>query len=187
MAADHALRVFGLPCLDLWDKLLARAVKLEFHEDNETAIIAMRHGYSPALRHIKRTHGVCLRWLAERFTTTSCSLFYERSALQAADIYTKAFSVPAEWDRAARLINVLDPARFWEGALPRNATHCMPSKHKGEVEFAYTTSNPWHGRGPRNIPRPTATEETHAATPARPSAHVDRHVPWVTAPCSHAA
>ena len=113
--------------------------------------------------------------------------FYERSALQAADICTKAFSVPAEWDRAARLINVLDPARFWDGAKPGDASHCMPSVHKGEVEFAYSTSNPWHGRGPRNIPRPTAEVEAHAATPARPYTPVDNHVPWVTPPCSHAA
>ena len=75
----------------------------------------MRHGFSPAMRRIKRTHGVCLRWLAERFRNPGCRLFYERSALQAADIYTKAFNVPQEWDRALRLINVLHPARFWDG------------------------------------------------------------------------
>ena len=67
VAADHALRVYGLPCQDVWDRLLGRDAIVHFHEDNETAIGAMRHSYSPALRHIKRTHGVCLRWLAERF------------------------------------------------------------------------------------------------------------------------
>ena len=72
----------------------------------------MRAGYSPAMRHIGRTHGVCLRWLAQRFKETSTHLYYERSALQAADIYTKAFRVPSEWDRVLRLINVLDPPRF---------------------------------------------------------------------------
>ena len=83
------------PRLDIWERLLGRDVRLHFHEDNETAIIAKRHGYSPALRHIRRAHGVCLRWLAERFAHEYRNLFYERSALQEADIYTKAFTVPA--------------------------------------------------------------------------------------------
>ena len=151
VAADHALRMFGLPGLDLWDVLLQRQVVLQFHEDNETCIGAMKYGYSPSMRHLKRTHGVCLRWLAERFATTSCDLFYERPVLQAADIYTKAFAVPAEWDRVLRLVNVLNPARFWEGQQPSDARCCMPSTHKGGVEFSYTTSNPWHGSGPRNL------------------------------------
>ena len=60
VAADHAMRMYGLPCLDLWDKLLGRPAVLHFHEDNETAICAMRNGYSPALRHVKRTRGVCI-------------------------------------------------------------------------------------------------------------------------------
>ena len=34
------------------------------------------------------------------------------SALQAADIDTKAFTILAEWIRACKLINHLDPARF---------------------------------------------------------------------------
>ena len=80
----------------LWDVLPDRRAVLEFHEDNETCIGAIKSGYSPAMRHIKRTHGVCLRWLTEPFAAPGCNLFYERSALQAADIYTKAFAVPAE-------------------------------------------------------------------------------------------
>ena len=158
VAADHALRTFGLPGLDLWDTLLQRKAVLEFHEDSETCIGAIKSGYSPAMRHIKRTHGVCLRWLAERFVDRSCHLYYERSALQAADIYTKAFPVPAEWDRVLRLINVIDPTRFWDRAQPSNPKCCMPSVHKGGVEFAYTTSNPWHGRGPRNLPKQSAEQ-----------------------------
>jgi hypothetical protein len=67
VAADHAMRIVGIPTLDLWETVLGRRVFLEFHEDNETTILAMRNGYSPALRH-KRTHGVCLRWFCERFS-----------------------------------------------------------------------------------------------------------------------
>merc|ERR1712039_860804 len=67
VAADHAMGTYGLPCPDIWERLLGRELTLHFHEDNETAIIAMRSGYSQALRHIKRTHGVYICWLAERF------------------------------------------------------------------------------------------------------------------------
>ena len=156
VAADHAMRSYGLPCLDVWERLLGRDVRLHFHEDNETAIIAMRRGYSPALRHIRRTHGVCLRWLAERFAQDAHDLFYERSALQAADIYTKAFTVPAEWDRACRLINVLHPSRFWQPDVSSRKVHEgeMGDTHKGDVKFSYWTSNPWLNRTSKSIPKP---------------------------------
>ena len=52
----------------------------------------------PQLRHISRTHGISLRWLAERFESESVNVFYERSAMQASDIYTKGLIVPSEWD-----------------------------------------------------------------------------------------
>ena len=180
VAADHALRTAGIPCLDLWDLLLGRKAVLDFHEDNETAIGAMRYGYSPALRHISRTHGVCIRWLAERFKEPAYQLYYERSALQAADIFTKAFTVPAEWDKACRLINVLDPKRFWEGPrVPVSGE--MSDEHKGGVIFAYWHSNPWLNRITREIPKPTASE---AAVPANtrlnPSFNYrDNHVSWL--------
>ena len=183
MAADHAMRAHGLPCRDEWDLLLGRRVVVNFHEDNETAIGAMRHGFSPAMRHLKRTHGVCLRWLAERFRDSGCNLFYERSALQAADIYTKAFSVPQEWDRALRLINVLNPARFWDGKYAHSRCH-MGSQHKGGVEFGYRTPNPWHGRVSQTIPRADTTSTIAAPCVShdlRIAQHVTaaNHVPWL--------
>ncbi len=71
--------------------MLDRKVTIEFHEDNSNAVTTMKHGYSPAMKHLERTHGLCLRWLAERFLEPQCHLFYERSAFMAADIYTNAF------------------------------------------------------------------------------------------------
>ena len=74
------MRTIGVHALDLWETVLVRRVVLEFHEDNETTILAMHNGYSPALRHIKRTHGLCLRWLCERFSGEGFKLYYEQSA-----------------------------------------------------------------------------------------------------------
>ena len=148
VAADHAMRTYGLPCLEVWDKLLGRKAVLEFHEDNETAIGIIKAGYSPALRHVKRTHGVCIRWLAERFRYPDYHLFYERSALMAADIYTKAFVVPAEWDKATKLINHLDPARFWGGRREDNSPGHMGAVHKGDVNSTTGLAT----RGPEGHP-----------------------------------
>ena len=60
MAAEHALRGVDFPALDFRDKLLQRDVVRVFHKDHETAIIALRNGYSPVMRHISRTNGVDL-------------------------------------------------------------------------------------------------------------------------------
>ena len=85
---------------------------IQFHEDNATAVIVLKSGYSGAMRHIERNHGIRLRASAERFASGEYQLFYERSALMAADIYTKAFTGAPEWQTACKLVNHLDPKLF---------------------------------------------------------------------------
>ena len=131
VAADHALRSIGVPALALWSVILERPdATIRFHEDNETAIIVMKQGYSAAMRHLERTHGVCLRWLAERFHEPAYVLDYERSALMSADVYTKAFSCQAEWVRNMKLTNHLDPSTFW-GGRTKCHEHPMATEHRG--------------------------------------------------------
>ena len=96
------------------------------------------------------------------FARPECSLHYEGSALQAADIYTKAFTVPAEWDKALRLINVLDPPRFWDGRGNGAKGH-MGEEHKGGVKFSYRTSNPWRGSSSMSIPAPAVSATAASA------------------------
>ena len=98
VAADHTARTFGIPSADLWSLLLSRpSIEVKLHEDNETAIVAMRQGYSNAMRHLERTHGISLRSLAEHVNTELFKLLNERAALQRGDIFTKGFN------RCARL------------------------------------------------------------------------------------
>ena len=146
VAADHAVRTFGTPALDIWSLALGSdQIQIQFHEDNATACTVLKSGYSGAMRHIERNHGVKLRSLAERFCGPHFNLFYERSALMAADIYTKAFSGAPEWQCVLKLVNHLDPNLFWSGPGGSGKVH-MPSEHRGGVKFSYFTPNPWHAQ-----------------------------------------
>ena len=154
VSADHAVRTYGTPALDLWSVLLHRPMLcLNFHEDNETAISVMRTGHSQALRHIERTHGINLRALHERFKEPWYNLAYQRSALMSADIYTKGFAEAAAWQLATRLINHLDPDLFWGGRRMSKAL-VMPTEHEGGLTFDFWVSSPWLNHTIR--PKPAA-------------------------------
>ena len=163
VAADHAIRTHGVPALDLWELILSSSdLTIEFHEDNQTAVVVLKTGYSAAMRHIERTHGVKLRATAERFWKGDFHMFYERSALMAADIYTKAFTGAPEWQTAMKLVNHLDPKFFWEGPNG-GGKPVMPSEHKGGVFFDYWTPNPWHHQpADRGAATPDASQLTDA-------------------------
>jgi len=182
VSADHAVRTFGTPTLDLWSLLLAKPdLHLTFHEDNATAIIAMQQGYSNTMRHLERTHGVCLRALAERFHEPFYHLVYERSALQSGDIYTKGFTNAAEWTRAVKLINHLDPHLFWEGQSGSSKS-IMPSEHKGGVVYDYWTSNPWHQNGPQSLDDLKEDESTDTPAKQKPQARASMPVERLRSP-----
>ena len=66
VAADHAVRMSGLPALPLWERLLDRPLSLEVYQDNQATARIMSTGRAPTLRHIKRTHSVSIAWLNER-------------------------------------------------------------------------------------------------------------------------
>ena len=64
------------------------------------------------MRHLNRTHGVCVSWLKQRFDEADYHLFYEHTSRQAADVYTKAFDNADKWSLALSNINVVDPSDF---------------------------------------------------------------------------
>ena len=140
-------------------------------------------------------HCVCLRQLAERFQEIHYKLYYERSALQAADIYMKAFAILAEWIRACKFINHLDPSMFWGGrgvGDARKDKDLMGSEHKGRVVFDYWYRT--HGtaelqssslrlmRRPHRRwrpPQPPGKEgTTNSAMPVRTTSTLPKHVTW---------
>ena len=109
VAAAWALRREGIPALQLWDVILQSKKVLQFHEDNQSMIRVCETGRNPTMRHLNRTHGVCISWLKERFDEDGYNLFYERSAKQSGDIYTKMFDSADKWAAVCYLINIIDP------------------------------------------------------------------------------
>ena len=65
------------------------------------------------MRHIGRVHGVSVQWMNERLgehvDRDNVYLFYQDTNYMSADIYTKAFTVEANWRHACQLISVHTP------------------------------------------------------------------------------
>ena len=62
------------------------------------------------MRHIERSHGVCISWMHEMFTRDYMYLAYEVTDRMATDIYTKAFNDGRKWKHACLQIGLLDPS-----------------------------------------------------------------------------
>ena len=105
VALDHAVRTIGLPAANLWEKLMGSA-RLEVYEDNDAAIRCVRTGRNPTMRHLGRTHGICIAWLHEQYARSAFSLHDTASCMMSADIYTKSFINGEQWDAACWLVNI---------------------------------------------------------------------------------
>ena len=114
VSMDHALRHCGLPCLDLWHRLLPHLPGLVVHEDNQAMIKVVESGRNPTMRYIGRTHGVSVAWLHETFKGEDLALAYEITSRMCADIYTKAFTDADKWKLACWLINICDPKELFQ-------------------------------------------------------------------------
>ncbi len=63
VAAASALRLCGVPALDLREVLLEKSVPIQFHEDNTAMVAIMKSGRNARMRHLNRTHGISMEWL----------------------------------------------------------------------------------------------------------------------------
>ena len=69
VAGDAALRTIGLPFLGALEQIVGQRFMLDVREDNTTMISVCKTGKPPTLRALRRTHGVSVAWLHERFTS----------------------------------------------------------------------------------------------------------------------
>ena len=67
VSANSAIRLMGLPCLELWEVVLGRKVALDLIEDNESTVQILKTGKNPTMRHMSRTHGVNVMWLHDLY------------------------------------------------------------------------------------------------------------------------
>jgi len=136
VSMDYALRHCGLPCLNLWHRLLPHKPGLVVHEDNQAMIKIVQSGRNPTMRYIGRTHGVSVAWLHETFKGDDLELAYEELARMAADIFTKAFDDNDKWRAACWLINVCDPKELSALASKSQEWVNPPTQSGGEPEIA---------------------------------------------------
>ena len=123
VAADFALRMMGLPALDLCQAVFPERPALFFHEDNQAMIAVCRSGRNPTMRHLHRTHRVSVDWLHEVFSRGDVVLVYESSDRQCADIFTKAFTNPEKWVHVCELVGIMGPSRLAQIDLHGKAPH----------------------------------------------------------------
>ena len=110
--------------MSLWDAILAPGYRAKFHEDNQTMIHVVRTGKNPTMRHLARTHRICVQWLHERLgykAMDPVDIVGTTSSQMAADIYTKAFNCFEKWLHACMMIGVISPtdlskARLWHSS-----------------------------------------------------------------------
>ncbi len=107
MAADHAVRISGLPALQLWERLLDRPLSLEVYQDNQATARIMSTGLAPILRPITRTQVVSVAWIHERVSSPNLNLHDSPSDVMAADNLTKHVINLDRWISVCELIGVV--------------------------------------------------------------------------------
>ena len=134
-SGNMALRLVGLPSLDLWDVVLNNGcastqpkrttrVKMVFHEDNSAFIQVVRTGRNQTMRHLNRHHRISVAFLHETFKGEDWDLIYTPSAEMCADIFTKAFNDPLKWKVARMLINIASQMELTELLAPCTGESC---------------------------------------------------------------
>ena len=99
-----------MPALKLLQRILKKSPNFVFYDNNKAMIGVVRSGRNPTMRHLERSHGVCISWMHEMFTHDYMYLAYEVTDTMAADIYTKAFNDGRKWKHACLQIGLLDPS-----------------------------------------------------------------------------
>ena len=147
VSAAAALRLAGLPTLDLFETVLKRLVYLELMEDNQSTIQIIKTGRNPTMRHITRTHGVNVAWLHDCYIKNKFGMTYQKTDGQSADIFTKAFRDAEKWKKACDLIGVGDwsqgggkitppPAAESLGAATPPRPVATPLRNRGDAVVA---------------------------------------------------
>ena len=105
----------AIPIQALVERILRMPVPMVVHEDNTSAITAVRKGYSPALRHLPRTQRICLGSLHEIFVGQNTEdggrgnieLVHADTSTHKGDMFTKDMP-PKAYREKVGLLRVVD-------------------------------------------------------------------------------
>ena len=101
-AAQTAVQRMGIPLLMLWSHISEgcglNPLGLGVMLDNTAMLEIIRTGRNLTIRHIGKTHGVAVSWLHELYDRKDVWMKYITTTMMAADLYTKAFTVPTKWN-----------------------------------------------------------------------------------------
>ena len=100
VAADEALRLEGIPALDLWTKVLGRTPIIMLYEDSQATSRIIQTGKYPKLRHVQRLHGVNISWLNDLYQKGLYKIHDTHTKRQAGDIFTNHFTSIPCWQHA---------------------------------------------------------------------------------------
>ena len=100
----------GIPALELWEVILQRTPALTLFEDNQATARIIQIGKFPKLRHVQRTHGICVAWLCDSLRKNLFSVADVHTKRQAADIFTKYFVNKDTWSLVTQPIGIISQA-----------------------------------------------------------------------------
>ena len=118
------------PAIRIWQVLLAQfhrhdtswKAKINLHEDNTTAIHAVRTGKNPTMKTLERKFGVEIGAMHDDIvgedscgTSTFYNLIHTTSKHMSADIYTKGFVDKNAFGALKQLINIFSPEQLTTG------------------------------------------------------------------------
>ena len=135
LSALHTLlKTVAIPFVDIAEKILPQ-VRGIIHEDNTTAIQAIKTGKNQTMRFLPRSNGVSVQMLHENLNHKKPEVPYEveytDTALMVADIHTKGFTDEKKWTHAHTMAGVMAPdalqarmlwqAKYygWEGKITK--------------------------------------------------------------------
>ena len=116
VSLSSALRTEALPMQVLFERLMGKGIDVEVMEDNSAAIIAIKKGYSPALRHLSRTHRISLGLLHEVTTQQSMqdqgsvTIIKAPTSTHKGDMFTKDLP-PCKFGDALSMIRIVAKGR----------------------------------------------------------------------------
>ena len=108
----------AIPLQELISRILRRPIPMTIHEDNTSAITAIKKGYSPSLRHLNRTQRICLGSLHELLydseehdrTSGDIQLVHADTKTHKGDIFTKEMP-PKDYNSKLSLLRVTNSSR----------------------------------------------------------------------------